>query len=101
MDKFLGDPRDPETRAGMLLNVLDGMADAWAVEVKLHELIGDATIPMKLNLSVPVSVREQFHRRMKEQIDAIVRQAFVEGAHQAVVMVQDAYRAAGLVGKSE
>lgn len=79
------------------LDVLDKMADAWADEVKLAEMIKNAASPMGLNRSAPADVRQQFRVRMEKQMNAIARQAFVEGAHRAVCMVQDAYRQAGFV----
>jgi L-fucose mutarotase/ribose pyranase (RbsD/FucU family) len=83
--------------AKLQLNELDKMAEAWADEVKLSDMIKNAASPMSLNSNVPSDVRQQFRARMEKQMDAIARQAFVEGAHRAVCMVQDAYRQAGFV----
>lgn len=85
---------DAKATADMQLDVLDGMADVWAEEVNLTSMIKNATSPMDLNKSAPPEVRQRFRDRMEAQIDAIARQAFIEGAHRAVCMVQDAYRAA-------
>jgi hypothetical protein len=86
------DHNDPQSRADMQINHLDSMADVWADEVDLISMINNMTSPMKLNPNVPHDVRDQFHKRMKEQIDAICRQSFLEGAERAVTMVQDEYR---------
>lgn len=66
------------------LDYLDGRADEWSARVNLIGMIENAVSPMRLNRSVPDAVRESFRKRMIEQIDAIVRQAFVEGAIDAV-----------------
>lgn len=86
--------------AKLQLDALDRMADAWADEVKLDEMVSNAASPMQLNPGAPADVRVKFKERMEKQMNAIARQAFVEGAHRAVCMVQDAYRQAGFV-KSE
>lgn len=80
-----------KAKAEMQLHVLDGMSDVWAEEVNLTALIKAATCPMDLNKNVPDHIRYNFRMRMEAQIDAIVRQAFVEAASRAVDMVQDAY----------
>lgn len=79
------------------LDALDKMADAWADEVRLADMIKNASSPMGLNRNAPDDVRKKFRARMEKQMDAIARQAFVEGAHRAVCMVQDAYKQAGFV----
>lgn len=62
---------------------LDAMADAWAVEIDLPALIKAATSPMDLKPSAPPQVRDRFRGRMEAQIDAIIRQAFIEAYMQA------------------
>lgn len=81
----------PEAKAEIQMHVLDGMADAWIAEVDLTSMIKNATSPMDLNKNATANVKEKFRLRMEAQIDAIARQAFIEGAHRAVCMVQDAY----------
>lgn len=88
---------DYQLLAKLQLDALDKMADAWADEVKLADMITNAASPMGLNSGTPADVRQKFRARMEKQMDAIARQAFVEGAHRAVCMVQDAYRQAGFV----
>lgn len=89
-----------ELLAKLQLDALDKMADAWADEARLSEMIRNASSPMALNRNAPLDVRAKFRARMEKQMNAIARQAFVEGAHRAVCMVQDAYRQAGFVKSS-
>src|ERR1700754_4205233 len=65
------------------VSALEGFADVWTAEVKLHEMIKDAIHVAWLDRSAPDDVRERFIARSEAQIDAIVRQAFMEGAYQA------------------
>jgi hypothetical protein len=74
------------------MDALEAMAEAWAVEANLATMIKHATSPMDLNRNAPDAVRKDFRERMEKQIDAIAQQCFIEGAHRAVCMVQDAYR---------
>lgn len=71
------------------IDILDGLADKWAVDVDLHSMIVNLTSPMGLNSTSPPDVRERFRLRMEAGIDAIVRQAFVEGAYRMVTGLQD------------
>jgi hypothetical protein len=73
MSKF-----DPEL--DMSLAKLDALADVWAEEVNLTAMIKNVVSPMRLNRNAPKEVREKFTARMEAQIDAIMRQAFIEGA---------------------
>jgi hypothetical protein len=68
---------------------LDGQADQWAEEVNLTSMIKNATSPMELNRNAPDSVRHRFRLRMEAQIDAIVRQAFIEGSLRALSPTQN------------
>lgn len=58
---------------------LDAKADAWASEIKLTELLHNASAPMTLNATAPPSVRNGFRSRMEANMNEIVRQAFSEG----------------------
>src|SRR5258705_9264383 len=69
--------------------ILDGLTDKWVEEVNLTSMIKHAVSPMGLNRNAPKSVREKFTHRMEVQIDAIVRQAFQEGAYRAITGLQD------------
>ena len=85
---------DPKAMADAQIEVIDRMADAWAEEVDLATMIKNATSPMDLKPHAPAEVRAVFRQRMEDQIDAIARQCFLEGASRAVCLVQDAYRQA-------
>lgn len=76
-------PTTPED-ADMSLAAIEGHADAWAERINLNAMIENATSPMRLSRRVPDNVRDAFAKQMREQIDAIVRQAFIEGAVNAL-----------------
>ena len=79
-------PETAETKAeaDMCLSVIEGYADAWAKRINLNAMIDNALSPVRLNQGVPNDVKAAFAKRMKEQVDAIVRQAFLEGAVNAL-----------------
>jgi hypothetical protein len=79
------------------LTILDALADKWAAEVNLTSMIKNAVSPMGLNRNAPGEVVAQFQHRMEVQIDAIARQAFIEGAYRAITGSQDERKAQGLV----
>lgn len=62
---------------------LEALADKWAAEVNLTTMIKNAVSPQWDLIGM--------HRtaRMEVQIDAIVRQAFIEGAYRAITGLQD------------
>jgi len=76
-------------KAEIGLDVLDGLADKWAVDVDLTSMIKNVISPMNLNRSAPADVREKFKARMEAQVNAIVLQAYVEGALRGVDLVND------------
>lgn len=80
---------DAQQKADLGLDVLDALADKWAVDVDLTSMIKNVTCPMDLNKNAPENVREHFRGRMESQIYAIVRQAWVEGALRGVDLVND------------
>lgn len=73
------DPTDEE-KAERALDALEGLADKWAADVRLIDMIENAVSPMRLDKNAPDDMREHFTGRMKDQISAIVRQAWTEGA---------------------
>ena len=90
---------DAEQKAEIGIDVLDGLADKWAIDVDLTSMIKNATSPLNLNRSAPDHVREKFRARMEAQINAVVLQAFVEGALRGVDLVNEdlkSMRAAGI-----
>lgn len=76
------DPRLTDERTDRALTIFEARADEWAVEINLPSMVNNVVSPMRLNRSAPDDVRERFTHRMKEQIDAIVKQAFIEGAYR-------------------
>lgn len=74
------DQPTPEQQAAVdrVMDQLDALADAWAAEIELPKLIKAVTCPMDLRPSAPADVKQRFRNRMEAQIDAIVRQAYVE-----------------------
>ena len=76
---------------------LDALSDAWTLEVNLPSIIKNIASPMMLNANAPADVREKFKARMEAQIDAVVRQAFIEGSYRAVCAMQDLYKAQGKI----
>jgi hypothetical protein len=83
---------DAKARSEMQMDVLEGLADAWAGEVNLCNMIENATSPMRLNKNAPADVRQKFHERMKAQVFAIAQQAFIEGAVRGVDLINDEIR---------
>lgn len=79
----------PKGQADHALTILDSMADKWSEEINLPDVVGNAVSPMRLNRNAPKAVRDAFTDRMKKQITAIARQAFIEGAYRAITGVQD------------
>lgn len=71
---------EERAEADMCLAAIEGQADAWAARVNLNGMIENIASPMRLNRNAPDEVRESFTKRMKEQMDALMRQAFIEGA---------------------
>ena len=63
---------------------IEAEADAWAERVNLNAMIDNALSPTRLRLDAPTVVRASFNKRMKEQVDAIARLAFAEGAIHAI-----------------
>lgn len=80
---------EAKAKADYAMAVLDGLADKWVAEINLTEAIKNVVSPMRLKPNAPVNVREHFVHRMEVQIDALVRQAFIEGAYRAITGLQD------------
>lgn len=76
------DPRITNAGVDRALTRLEAASDAWAVEVDLPAMVKNIVSPMRLNRNAPDDVREQFTARMEQQIDAIIRQAFIEGSYR-------------------
>ena len=87
------DPRLTDPSVDRSLPGMEALADAWGVEVSLPGMVTNIVSPMRLNKNVPNEVREDFIARMERQIDAIVKQAFIEGAYRGCTGAFDAVRA--------
>lgn len=72
-----------EEKAERAMSGLEGMADKWAADVGLNDMIDNIASPMNLSPEASINTRQDFAKRMREQIDAIVRQAWIEGAYAA------------------
>lgn len=78
----MDDPRLTDERTDRAMTRLEARADEWSVEVDLPAMVRNVVSPMRLNKNAPEAVRENFTARMEQQIDAIVKQAFIEGAYR-------------------
>lgn len=83
------DDAEARAQADQSLAIFDALADKWAAEIDLTAAIKNAVSPMRLNRNAPDDVRASFTHRMEVQIDAIARQAFIEGAYRAITGAQD------------
>jgi hypothetical protein len=88
---------DVQAKADHGLTILDALADTWAAEINLTAMIKNAVSPMRLRNAAD-DVRERFTARMEAHIDAIVRQAFQEGAYRAITGLQDEREAMAKLG---
>ena len=79
---------EEKAEADMSLAFVEGQADVWAQRINLNSMIENIASPMRLNRNAPDDVKAKFAKRMKEQMDAIIRQAFIEGA----VLAQDRFQ---------
>ena len=76
---------------------MDGMearADLWAVEIDLPKIIKNiARVTRGISSRMPAAVRERFIARQEANIDALVKQAFIEGMNLGCTGAFDAVRA--------
>ena len=79
---------EEKAEADMSLAFVEGQADVWAQRINLNSMIENIASPMRLNRNAPDDVKAKFAKRMKEQMDAIIRKAFIEGA----VLAQDRFQ---------
>lgn len=86
------DERTVKAKADYGMDVLEAHAGQWAVEIDLTSMIKNIVSPMRLSRRAPNDVREKLTHRMEVQIDAIIRQAYVEGAFRTICKMQDERR---------
>lgn len=67
---------------------LEAESDAWAEQVNLRASIDHIAHVSRLAQSVPIAVREGMINRQKSLLDALMRQAFIEGAFRAADVIK-------------
>jgi len=74
----------PERRAAVasFMAHLETHADLWSDQIKLPGIVENIASLWRLNRNAPEDIREGFVARYKEQIEAIAKQAFIEGAYR-------------------
>lgn len=71
---------DDQQRADMALDQIEAESDAWAIEVHLMPTIKRIAHVSRLAQTVPRATREKMISRQEALMDAMMRQAFIEGA---------------------
>lgn len=61
------------------LDFIEARADQWADEINLVEMVKALAHVGRLNPRAPTEIREKFIARQEAMIDALIRQAFIEG----------------------
>lgn len=81
-------------KADHAMAILEALADKWAEEVRLVDMVKCCShVTRNLRQSAPEEIREHFIGRQEAQIDAVARQAFIEGAYRAITGLQDERKA--------
>jgi len=70
---------EQDTATDMAVAKIEAIADQWAAAINLNEMVGYISTASRLMPSVPDCAREGFIVRQRQSIDAIVRQAFMQG----------------------
>lgn len=83
------DEAEATAEADMALAFFDGHADVWAANANITGMIKNVMHVARLSKRAPDDVREKFIDRAEAQFDAIVRQAFVEGAMHALMRFEE------------
>lgn len=71
------------------MDQFEAMADIWAAEVRLVDMVKNVAHVSRLSPKAPADVRENFIARQEAQIDAIARQCFLEGAYRVWCLAAD------------
>ena len=61
------------------MDLMQAIADQWAEAINLNQMVQYLSAASRLLPSVPDHAREGFIKRQRQSIDALVRQAFMEG----------------------
>lgn len=80
---------DDERRASEAIDALEAQSDQWAEQVNLRASIEHISHISRIANHVPMAAREKMIGRQKSLLDALMRQAFIEGALRAVDMIQE------------
>lgn len=67
---------------------LEAESDMWAEQVDLLNIIDGIVHIARLAQTVPLEIREGMIHRQKTLIDAMMRQAFIEGAFRTAEIVK-------------
>lgn len=79
----------PQQRADIALDQMEAESDAWAEGVNLNASIDHIAHISRLAQTVPLAAREKMIHRQKVLLDALMRQAFIEGAFRAVDFINN------------
>lgn len=63
----------------MAIAGIEAIADQWAEAINLNQMVEYISAVSRLKSSTPKDVRDKFIQRQRQSIDALVRQAFMEG----------------------
>lgn len=75
---------DDQARADMAIDQMEAESDMWAEGVNLMASIKHIAHISRLAQTVPLASREKMIARQEALLDALMRQAFIEGAFRAV-----------------
>jgi prophage DNA circulation protein len=79
---------DDERKASEAVDALEAESDRWAEQVNLLASIKHIAHISRLAPTVPVAAREKMIARQEALLDALMRQAFIEGAMRAVDVIR-------------
>lgn len=77
----------PEQKADAAVDWLEAQSDQWATEVDLVSSIRHIAHISRLSQKVPLSAREKMIARQEQLLDALMRQAFIEGGFRVAEML--------------
>ena len=75
---------EDERKASEAIDAIEAESDIWAVEVGLMVSIKQIAHVSRLAPKVPHATREKMIARQEALMDALMRQAFIEGAVRAI-----------------
>ena len=72
------------------LDQMEAESDKWAIDVNLMASIDHIAHVSRLSQTVPIDQREGMIGRQKSLLDALMRQAFIEGGFRALDIISEA-----------